>query len=73
MTDLLIGWPLEPYKNSKRAKLKSSSSAKYKVLSESRRYEHDGHLITFAPTGAGKGVRVIIPNLLALRWASPLP
>ena len=27
-------------------------------------YEGDGHLMTIAPTGAGKGVSVIIPNLL---------
>lgn len=28
------------------------------------RYDGDGHLITFAPTGAGKSVSVVVPNLL---------
>ena len=28
-------------------------------------YGGDGHLITFAPTGAGKSVSVVVPNLLA--------
>lgn len=28
------------------------------------RYKGDGHMLTFAPTGAGKSVSVIVPNLL---------
>jgi type IV secretion system protein VirD4 len=28
------------------------------------RYAHDAHLLTFAPTGAGKGVSCVIPTLL---------
>ena len=28
------------------------------------RYGGDGHVLTFAPTGAGKGVSVVVPNLL---------
>jgi hypothetical protein len=28
------------------------------------RYEGDGHLLTIAPTRAGKGVSAVIPNLL---------
>ena len=28
------------------------------------RYDGDGHLLTFAPTGAGKSVSVVVPNLL---------
>ncbi len=28
------------------------------------RYGGDGHCLTFAPTGAGKGVSVVVPNLL---------
>jgi type IV secretion system protein VirD4 len=31
------------------------------------RFADDGHLLTFAPTGAGKGVSSIIPNLLTYR------
>jgi type IV secretion system protein VirD4 len=33
-------------------------------LSYSIQYSGDGHLVTFAPTGSGKGVSAIIPNLL---------
>ena len=31
------------------------------------RYGGDGHILTFAPTGAGKGVSVVVPNLLEYR------
>ena len=31
------------------------------------RYGGDGHILTFAPTGAGKGVSVVVPNLLTYR------
>lgn len=31
------------------------------------RYAGDGHILTFAPTGAGKGVSVVVPNLLEYR------
>ena len=35
------------------------------VLSRGRgRFYHDGHILTCAPTGAGKGVGAVIPNLL---------
>jgi type IV secretory pathway TraG/TraD family ATPase VirD4 len=30
-----------------------------------RRFRQDGHLLTCAPTGAGKGIGAVIPNLLA--------
>jgi type IV secretion system protein VirD4 len=33
-------------------------------------FEGDGHLITIAPTGAGKGVSCLIPTLL--RYAGPI-
>ena len=29
-----------------------------------RRFRQDGHLLTCAPTGAGKGISAVIPNLL---------
>ena len=29
-----------------------------------RRFRHDGHILTCAPTGAGKGIGAVIPNLL---------
>ena len=29
-----------------------------------RRFRQDGHLLTCAPTGAGKGISGVIPNLL---------
>ena len=29
-----------------------------------RRFRHDGHVLTCAPTGAGKGIGAVIPNLL---------
>ena len=66
-TSVILGWP---------TKLEISSSEKFKklhpLMSKKRRYDisgaikyhGDSHLITFAPTGSGKGVSVIIPNLL---------
>jgi type IV secretory pathway TraG/TraD family ATPase VirD4 len=34
------------------------------TLQGRRRFYHDGHILTCAPTGAGKGVGAVIPNLL---------
>jgi type IV secretion system protein VirD4 len=45
-----------------RPKLKTLGSRQN--LRNAITYKGDGHLLTFAPTGAGKGAGVIIPNLL---------
>jgi type IV secretion system protein VirD4 len=55
---LLLGTPL-PCQSSRRIKTPAA------MISD----DGDGHLITFAPTGAGKGVSCIIPALLA--WDGP--
>ena len=67
MSSLILGWPLR----SELATAGDPSAFRHGRRDMSRQdlghavtYEHDGHLITFAPTGAGKGVSVIIPNLL---------
>ena len=65
---VILGWP---------TKLETSRKAAARVdlgpfihrhtqqsLSYSLQYDRDGHLVTLAPTGSGKGVSVIIPNLL---------
>ena len=48
--------------------LKSAASADAFMLGDQPggrgRFYHDGHILTCAPTGAGKGVGVVIPNLL---------
>jgi len=64
MTNLLIGWPNHALSPSSRPFSKFYNGQKYGNLSRAEKYQQDGHLITFAPTGSGKGVGVIIPNLL---------
>lgn len=64
MTDLLLGWPVDGEKNKIRRQFGGRTASKYIDISRIERYDQDGHLVTFAPTGAGKGVSVIIPNLL---------
>lgn len=64
---LLLGWPTRLDSNKKKKPIYLANDlTKYKEkdLSYAIRYEKDGHLISFAPTGSGKGVSVIIPNLL---------
>jgi len=68
---LLLGWSLEnPVNRNKHRSFASNSRSgrlpmqQYANINDVVQYREDGHLITFAPTGAGKGVRVIIPNLL---------
>lgn len=67
---LLLGWPLEILGNQNRPFTAFRSSSRFTDISTAERYPKDGHLVTFAPTGAGKGVRVIIPNLL--HYAGPV-
>jgi type IV secretion system protein VirD4 len=62
-TSILLGWPIGGESQSKRYRPKTLSD-RYADLSRASHYTEDGHLLTFAPTGAGKGVRAIIPNLL---------
>lgn len=64
MTEILLGWPLEVNKSSSRHFARSSKTNKFPDISKAEIYRKDGHLVTFAPTGSGKGVSVIIPNLL---------
>lgn len=61
---LLLGWPLEPAVPPGRPFAASRRGNRFTDVRAATRYRRDGHLLTFAPTGAGKGVRVIIPNLL---------
>ena len=35
------------------------------VIFNDARFRQDGHILTCAPTGAGKGIGAVIPNLLA--------
>jgi type IV secretion system protein VirD4 len=61
---LLLGWPLTALVKSSRPFASARRSRRFSDLLHADHYRKDGHLITFAPTGAGKGVRAIIPNLL---------
>jgi type IV secretion system protein VirD4 len=61
---LLLGWPLVDTRSSTRHFAASRRPRRFADIQRADHYRRDGHLITFAPTGAGKGVRVIIPNLL---------
>ncbi len=70
---LLLGWPT--YLEAKRKATANKVNAfmqkqNQKDLSYSIQYNGDGHLVTIAPTGSGKGVAVIIPNLL--HYAGPI-
>lgn len=65
--NLLLGWPTSLESAEKRKSVYLSDEfLEYKKedLAYALKYEKDGHLVTFAPTGSGKGVSVIIPNLL---------
>ena len=63
---LFLGWPLD------REEAQGAVGPSANVLNQRTtrdfgnaiKYSGDSHLITFAPTGSGKGVGVIIPNLL---------
>lgn len=59
-TSLFLGW--EGTEHVPTLGFKPSSSAK--LARSPLTYSGDGHLMTVAPTGAGKGVGVIIPALL---------
>lgn len=61
--DLLLGWPFES-RTGETSQLRRRGETERVALANAQRYDKQGHLITFAPTGAGKGVSVIIPNLL---------
>ncbi|MEZ5403175.1 MAG: type IV secretory system conjugative DNA transfer family protein [Bryobacteraceae bacterium] len=62
---LILGWPIDRTESSSRHNGTSViNRGRTRNLSRSIQYSHDRHLITFAPTGSGKGVGVIIPNLL---------
>jgi type IV secretion system protein VirD4 len=69
--DLLLGWQLVGPTDRVRRKWHSVNKRIVEhSLSNAVRYSGDGHCITFAPTGSGKGVGVIIPNLLS--YAGPV-
>lgn len=61
---LLLGWPLGDEAKSNRPFAMRGARRRFDAEGHAQHYLGDGHLVTFAPTGAGKGVRVIIPNLL---------
>ena len=61
---LLLGWPLVDSEASNRPFASTHRSRRFSDIVRAIHYRRDGHLLTFAPTGAGKGVRAIIPNLL---------
>ncbi len=61
---LALGWPIVGDVTSNRPFAARRRGRRFADSSTAELYRKDGHLITFAPTGAGKGVRVIIPNLL---------
>ena len=63
-TSILLGWPLEPAIQPGRPFAASRRGNRFTDVGRATAYRRDGHLLTLAPTGAGKGVRVIIPNLL---------
>lgn len=66
-SNLILGWSTGVDQENKPVR-KTSHKVTHKKnrtdLSYAIKYEGDGHLITFAPTGSGKGVSLIIPNLL---------
>lgn len=63
---LILGWPINHDEFTKKSQILSPVLHKRSARSVSHaiQYSSDRHLITFAPTGSGKGVSVIIPNLL---------
>ncbi len=66
MGEILLGWPSKLKIDEKLSNKSFSEIEKrrYKRYSYLIKYQEDGHLVTFAPTGSGKGVSAIIPNLL---------
>jgi type IV secretion system protein VirD4 len=67
--DLLLGWSAEP---ESRARIGFGEAAPDERAAARRAVtmNDDGHIITVAPTGAGKGRGAIIPNLL--RYEGPV-
>ncbi len=67
-SDIHVGWPLLEEDTARTflyAKKRISDDSKRKgSLDNAIRHRGKGHIITFAPTGAGKGVAAIIPTLL---------
>lgn len=65
-TSVILGWPTKIEVNDKKRVHLHPLMVKQRRndLLGAIKYEQDSHLITFAPTGSGKGVSVIIPNLL---------
>lgn len=71
--DIILGWPSNS-RSDHNKRMRDihdlNRGVKGPDLSYAIRYDGDGHCITFAPTGSGKGVGVIIPNLL--HYAGPV-
>src|ERR1700722_11554125 len=74
---LLLGWPTRlDNQPSDNLRTNEDNEIEERVLSkrqmhhlgQSLQYDGDGHLLTIAPTGSGKGIGVIIPNLLHYAW-----
>jgi len=66
-TSLILGWPTQfDARRKARANRTNPLIEKWgrSNISYALHYPGEGHLVTFAPTGSGKGVGVIIPNLL---------
>jgi len=71
--DLLLGWRAEPESRARMGFGESRSSSGLEAantVSRAITMDEDGHIITVAPTGAGKGRGAIIPNLL--RYQGPV-
>jgi type IV secretion system protein VirD4 len=67
--DLLLGWSAEPEARA-RVGFGEDSQAERPLGRRAVTMNDDGHIITVAPTGAGKGRGAIIPNLL--RYEGPV-
>ena len=65
-SSLFLGWPLGRNESSLPAgpNTKVLNQRLTRDFGNALKYSGDAHLVTFAPTGSGKGVGVIIPNLL---------
>ena len=61
-SSIFLGWKGAPARRSSVGFL--TQAAEEAMPHDPLLYQADGHLMTVAPTGAGKGVGVIIPNLL---------
>lgn len=63
---IIVGWPIsrDPFHPRKTHFLPKFRRGVNHDLTAAIHYRGDGHLVTFAPTGSGKGVSAIIPNLL---------